>query len=166
MAVETVGIVERSQQSFEELKQILSSRRWQLYIFIITVIFIVVAIFVYNRFFKSTTKTSYVENKEFISGDYVDGIEVLYFYTLWCPICKNANTVWNEFINLPNFTGGKYNGTTIIFRMIDCDKETHIADKFDITGYPTVKLIKGDQVIDFDAKMTVDSLMQFVKTSA
>ena len=60
----------------------------------------------------------------------------------------------------------RYNGTTIIFRKIDCDKETHIADKFDITGYPTVKLIKGDQVIDFDAKMTVDSLMQFVKTSA
>jgi hypothetical protein len=37
-------------------------------------------------------------------------------------------------------------------------------DQYTIEGFPTIKLLKDGQVIDFDAKPTKDSLTQFLNT--
>jgi hypothetical protein len=34
--------------------------------------------------------------------------------------------------------------------------------KYNIDSYPTIKLTKGDMVVDFDSKITKDTLTQFV----
>jgi hypothetical protein len=37
-----------------------------------------------------------------------------------------------------------------------------MVDQYKIEGYPTIKLVKGNQVVDFDAKPTQQSLTQFL----
>ena len=48
---------------------------------------------------------------------------------------------------------------------IDCDKDTAIAEKFKVEGYPTIKLVRGNQVIEYDAKPDIDTLNQFLNAS-
>ena len=50
---------------------------------------------------------------------------------------------------------------------MDCsDSEASIMqaklDSYKVDGFPTIKMLKGNEVIDFDANPTMDSLEQFV----
>ena len=37
-------------------------------------------------------------------------------------------------------------------------------ETYKVEGFPTIKLVKGDQVIDFEAKPTESTLTQFLNT--
>ena len=54
---------------------------------------------------------------------------------------------------------------TVNFFEVDCDKDTTLANKFNIEGYPTIKLVNGNQIIEYDAKTDKEILMQFITTS-
>ena len=43
-------------------------------------------------------------------------------------------------------------------------KLSTLIKKYNIDSYPTVKLTKGDVVVDFDSKITKDTLIQFVNS--
>ena len=58
-----------------------------------------------------------------------------------------------------------FHGVTINFIEVDCDKDTALAEKFNVQGYPTIKLVRGNQVIEYDAKPNKDNLMEFLNTS-
>ena len=84
-----------------------------------------------------------------------------YFYTNWCPHCKKANP---EIEKLMERTGGVVNGVKLIIEKVDCDKDTETADKYEVNGYPTIKLIYNEKIYDYDAKPNVDTLLQFLNT--
>ena len=56
----------------------------------------------------------------------------------------------------------EYNGYKLIFRQIDGEKNPELADKYKIEGYPTIKLVKGNQIIEYDAKPSVAHLKEFL----
>ena len=58
----------------------------------------------------------------------------------------------------------KINGYTLNFIEVDCEANPDLANKFNISGYPTIKLVKGNQVIEFDAKPDVKTLETFLST--
>jgi thiol-disulfide isomerase/thioredoxin len=89
--------------------------------------------------------------------------EFLYFYTTWCPYCKKSMVEWNKFKGEWNHR--KYDGYEMVFREIDCDTNEALANKYKVETYPTIKMIKDNSIIDFDAKPTVDTLTQFLNTS-
>ena len=72
-----------------------------------------------------------------------------YFYTTWCPQCKKATPEWKA---IQSATNGVVKGKNIIFKEVDCDSDTATADQFNITGYPTIKLIYDDKTYEYDAK--------------
>ena len=39
-----------------------------------------------------------------------------------------------------------------------------MTEQYNIEGYPTIKLVRGDQVVDFEAKPTETTLTQFLTT--
>ena len=90
-------------------------------------------------------------------------IDLYYFYTAWCPYCKKAFQDWNKF--KAEWNQKVYEGYTIQFHEVDCDIQEALASKYDVTQYPTVKMIKDDMVIHFDAKPTVHSLTSFLMSS-
>lgn len=123
----------------------------------------VVAYFVYKNYFLPQAKPSYIENNEYEQKDEV-GIATIYlFYTTWCPHCKKAKPEWEKFKN--EYNERIINGKTLQFEEVDCDKDEETASRFNVEGYPTVKLVIGEQIIEFDAKPTYDTLVQFVESS-
>ena len=86
------------------------------------------------------------------------------FYVDWCPHCKTAKPEWDKVKQ--QYNGKTINGTTILFKEVNCTNETadvqEMISQYKIEGYPTIKLLKGNQVIDFDAKPTQDSLTKFL----
>ena len=90
-------------------------------------------------------------------------IDLYYFYTAWCPYCKKAMQEWNKF--KAEWNQKTYEGYTIQFHEVDCDIQEALADKYEVTQYPTVKMVKDDSVIHFDAKPTVHSLTAFLTSS-
>ena len=126
-------------------------------------VFVTAAIMVYKRKVAPTLNPSYVPNKEFASGRVDAGPAVYFFYTTWCPHCKTARPIWDKFKS--SMKGKKVNGQEVTFIEVDCDKEKALADRYDVKGYPTIKLVSGNQVVEYDAKPDIKSLEQFLKSS-
>jgi len=128
------------------------------------VLFTLIGVYVYKKNILSKVTPSYVNNKEFVVSD-VEGnknVDLYYFYTNWCPHCKNASPVWNEF---KKEIGDKYNDVNINYIEVDCDKDVDIAEKYNVTSYPTIKLEYNNKIVDYDAKPNKDTLKEFLATS-
>lgn len=92
--------------------------------------------------------------------------ELLFFYADWCPHCKTAKPIWNDL--KAQYQNKTINGYQVIFTEINCSEETAEVDKmmnqYNVEGYPTIKLLKDGQVIEYDAKPSKDTLNQFLNT--
>ncbi len=92
-----------------------------------------------------------------------DKVAQLYLFKVdWCPHCKKAKPIFDEVEK--DLNGRQINGYTVAFKTVDCEAEPDMADKFKIEGYPTIKLIKDGQVIEYDAKPDKDKIIEFLKT--
>ena len=60
------------------------------------------------------------------------------------------------------------NGYKVVFTDVNCTNESseveQMMDKYKIEGYPTIKLLKDGQIIEYDAKPSKDTLTQFLNT--
>ena len=86
-----------------------------------------------------------------------------YFYTTWCPYCKKSMVEWKKFKQ--EWNQKTYQGYTLQFHEVDCDIQETLANKYNVSQYPTIKLIKNGTIIDFDAKPTISSLTSFLNSS-
>jgi len=122
-------------------------------------------------YFLGQNNVKSVYNPETITEGYSgsDGknAELILFYVDWCPHCKTAKPEWETIKS--SFDGKKINGYTVVFTDVNCTNETKEIEKmistYKIEGYPTIKMIKDGQVIDFDAKPTQSSLTKFINSA-
>lgn len=125
---------------------------------VIIIILFVIAYNVYLYYKKPAPKTQSSNTKQ---------AEILFFYTDWCPHCTSAKPEWNAFKT--QYKDTPVNGYTLVFNEINCTKETpeseSMMEKYKVDGYPTIKLLVNNKVIDFDAKPTIPNLTQFVNTA-
>jgi thiol-disulfide isomerase/thioredoxin len=134
-----------------------------LLILFVVVIFLIAALVVYRRSISSKLSRKYVTNKEFTNDGAVVSADVYFFYTTWCPHCKTAKPIWEDFKN--EMKDKKVNGVKLNFFEVDCDKDTATSDKFKVKGFPTIKLVKGKQIIEYDAKPSKATLIEFVNSA-
>lgn len=115
---------------------------------------------IYNKFIKSIIDDHKL-NKEFINRkEASDKYSILYFYTDWCPFCKSSK---KEIEKFKFYIDEKIKEDfKIEFMSINCDKNEKLADKHNIESYPTLKIIYKKDTYDFDAKLTIDNLKQFL----
>jgi endoplasmic reticulum resident protein 44 len=151
----------------EQLKEMLSNLIYNkkfLIVVFVAALLTGIAFFIYNYYVAPRLNPSFVENKELVSAsDDITEIDIYYFFTEWCPYCKKARPIWD---NLKEQYNEKlFNGKTLNFKEVDCEKNEQMADRFNIEGYPTIKLVKGNQVVDYDAKPDAESLKEFLQTS-
>lgn len=130
---------------------------------IVLVVFIGVSFYGYKRYIVPSVKPNYVANKEFVDQGKNDDVELLFFYTTWCPHCKKAMPIWQKFKE--DNQNVVVNGRKLVFVEIDCDKEESVAQEYGVEGYPTIKLVKDGQVIEYDAKPDYDTLQEFIQTT-
>lgn len=129
--------------------------------------FAVVAIFYYFYYVSPSLNTKYEPNSELPIGDGSSNkAELLFFYADWCPHCKAAKPIWNDLKS--EYENKTINGYQVIFTEVDCSEETveveKLMNQYSVEGYPTIKLVKDGQVIEYDAKPSRETLTQFLNT--
>ena len=136
-----------------------------LVIFLVTTIFIAAAFYVYITYIKKRAPAITGGPSQSSVSSQPGGAkscDLYFFYADWCPHCKKAKPEWQNLKSM--YSGGKQiNGYTINFVDVS-DKNKEIVDKFNVEGFPTIKLIKGNQIIEFDAKPDVKTMDQFLNT--
>jgi thiol-disulfide isomerase/thioredoxin len=137
----------------------------------IVVALLLIGVIGYCYFGQSGVKSVYNAQNimEGYSGSGGDGksAELILFHVDWCPHCKTAKPEWETAKS--TFDGKKINGYNVVFTDVNCTNETKEIEKmvstYKIEGYPTIKMIKDGQVIDFDAKPTQSSLTKFINSA-
>lgn len=135
-------------------------------IILIVLMFIILSIYYYYSYVKPLMKTSYKPNSEGSTSNSQNQAELMLFYVDWCPHCKTAKPEWENVKS--EYENRTINGYKVQFVEINCTEENPQVEKmintYNIEGYPTIKLLKDGQVIDFDAKPTQSNLSQFLNT--
>ena len=140
----------------------------------IIVLFIILAYQVYYKYILPRLNPDFLPNKEFETSGETDGAdgkktkkidtaELIFFCVKWSPHCKKAKPEWEKVMK--KFEDQKINGVTIYFKEIDCEVDEELANEYKVDSYPTIKLIKGDQVIEYNAKPEADILEEFLFTT-
>ena len=123
---------------------------------------ILITYYIYTNYIN---KTTYSPNREGMT-DTNKQATLMLFYVDWCPHCKTAKPEWDSLKS--EYEGKTINGYTMDFVEYNCtneDKETEeLMNKYKIEGYPTIKLLKDNQVIEYDAKPTKATMSQFLTT--
>jgi thiol-disulfide isomerase/thioredoxin len=124
--------------------------------------------FIY-MYFQAQKKVSYKPNNEKMpagSSNETNVAEMMLFYVDWCPHCKTAKPAWEEV--KADYENKTINGYRVIFTEINCTNESpeieQLMNKYNIEGFPTIKLVKDGQVIEYDAKPTKATMEQFLNT--
>jgi len=141
---------------------------WKLLFILATIVALIMAIvYVYKKYMTPKLNVEYEPNKEFIDKGDSNEAEIIMFTVDWCPYCKKAMPIWKEFKE--EYSGKVINGYKLNFETVNCTDEkdnnvVEMLEKYNIDGYPTIKLLKEDEVITFDAKPERASLEKFLQT--
>ena len=134
----------------------------------VVILFGILAAFYYFYYLAPQMNAQYKPNSEQVGtgSDDSKNAELLFFYADWCPHCKTAKPIWNDLKS--EYQNKTINGYRVVFTEVNCSEETAEVDKmmnqYNIEGYPTLKLIKDGQVIEYDAKPSKDTLTQVLNT--
>lgn len=142
------------------------SNKRTLLIILIAALFIAAAVWTYNKYVTPRVNVAYAPNKEFVEkGSDSDVADLYFFYTDWCPHCKTAKPIMAKLKEYIDSEGGQIKGVKINMINVDCEKDSETADRYNVEGYPTIKLVYGNKVIEYDAKPDLDTLKQFLNSS-
>jgi thioredoxin-like negative regulator of GroEL len=122
---------------------------------IVIIIFGGIAYYLYSRNFNN----NFVYNDEYRNINRSKEGRLILFYVNWCPHSKESLDKWNIIKN-------KYNNPnhTILFSEVDCEKDSEIANNYNIKEYPTIILVKDSKNYEYDANLSEDSLNLFINT--
>lgn len=133
------------------------------------VVFSIIAALYYFYYIYPKSSVKYQPNSEhMLAGSGGDGhtAELLFFFAEWCPHCKTAKPIWNDLKS--EYENKTINGYHVVFTEINCSEETAEVEKmmnqYNVEGYPTIKLLKDGQIIEYDAKPSKETLTQFLNT--
>lgn len=146
------------------------SINWTIVMYIILAIFLIIfGYYMYQQYTVSSTEsTAYKANRENIpvGAKQNNQAEMILFYVDWCPHCKTAKPEWDNLKSA--YANTPINGYHITFTEYNCTTESaeveELMNKYKIQGYPTIKLLKDNQVIEYDAKPTKSTMEQFLNT--
>jgi thiol-disulfide isomerase/thioredoxin len=119
-----------------------------------------VAIYTYKRYISPKINPKYVPNKEFLPEGETKTTEnatLYFFYTTWCPHCKQTLKDWEIYRTSSPLEGGTYS-------VVDCDKFPDKADFYQIESYPTIIMVVKDKKYIFDSNFSKESMDKFVDT--
>ena len=107
---------------------------------------------------KLITSTSIKPNLTPANGECI----VALFYADWCPHCQHFKPDFKKAMSSLNGQSGK-DGKKLRLEMVDCDADKNISRQYDVSGYPTVKLIKDDGTqVEYGGERTYEGLRKYL----
>jgi thiol-disulfide isomerase/thioredoxin len=124
----------------------------------------------YNKYLAKEGMECKAENfKSEISGDGVEGRQLVMFYADWCGHCNSMKPIWKE---VSDEVEAKNNNETdeskkVKMLKVNCgdDKPEHkdIRETYGVSGFPTIKLFEnGKETGEFKGERTKEGLLQFL----
>jgi thiol-disulfide isomerase/thioredoxin len=93
--------------------------------------------------------------------------EMCMFYVDWCPHCKTAKVDWAAV--KAQYDGKIVNGHTMVFTEYDCTNQTaevnEFMDKHSIESFPTIKLHRNGEWVEYQANVSKGTLIEFMNTA-
>lgn len=135
------------------------------------IVFIIAGYYIYTNYvgMKDSRNTAIYQPTD--DKKTVANIITVYFFTAdWCPHCRNAKPVIDEFQT--EYDNKIINKKPISIKRVDCTDSdiAEVAEQiahFNVTSFPTVKIQDSNgKIFEFDAKITNANLENFVKTVA
>ena len=163
----TMAAVETSAST---IKNMIFNKKFVIILFVVS-IFIAVAFYVYTTYISPQMDPDYVPNREFTDMGESDGNADLYFFSAeWCPYSKKARPIWNNIKK--QYDGRAINNVNLRFVELDGEKDEKEMENFEnkflngkkIDGFPSIYLVKNDQVIEYEAKPNAEILKQFIES--
>ena len=148
----------------EVVKKIVSPYYKYIVGIIALIIFGYAAMYGYNNYFvkKNENKFSDVPNAPRRNKE----VSIMLFHVDWCPHCKKAMPEWENFKK--QYNNKEVNGYIVKCSDIDCTSESsdvqNMMNKYSIESYPTVKMVKDKNTIEFDSKISATTLEHFVNS--
>ena len=150
----------------EAVKYQFSSKKFLIIIILIS-LFLGAAFYVYSNYIAPRLNPKFVSNREFTQQETIDNAELYFMFAEWCPYSKKVMPIWDSLKE--KYNRKKVNNYTVVFKELDGDKNEKEIDDFSkrfnkkIDGYPTIILIKQNEVIEFDAEPTKENLTAFIE---
>tara|TARA_B100000795_G_scaffold118869_1_gene88445 strand:+ start:1129 stop:1593 length:465 start_codon:yes stop_codon:yes gene_type:complete len=150
----------------EAIKYQFSSKKFLIIIVLIS-LFLGAAFYVYNNYIAPRLNPKFVSNREFTQQETVNNTELYFMFAEWCPYSKKVMPIWDKLKE--KYNRKKVNNYVVIFKELDGDKNEKDVDDFSkrfnkkIDGFPTIILIKQNEVIEFDAEPTEENLTAFIE---
>lgn len=133
-----------------------------MYKIIATAIIVIAMYYAFNWYQETRTQVAHsVENYD--GTENANGkpdLVCTMYYTTWCKFCTKAKPEWERVIQ--EFNGKVVNGKKILITKIDCEKNTDVAEKENIKGYPTFKFNLNDKYYDYPDEPVFDKFKTFI----
>ena len=146
-------------------KKLLHSNNMLVCLFV--VVLVAVALFYIYR----ENKTNLLENFEshnlnnLVSKPNPSDNEVVLvlFYVDWCPHCVSTKPEWSKLVD--NMNNKEVNGVNVKIQGCNAegsDLEKEFANENDVQGFPTIKLIKNNDVVEYNGARNAEAMETFV----
>jgi thiol-disulfide isomerase/thioredoxin len=87
---------------------------------------------------------------------------VALFYADWCPHCQHFKPHFQRAMKELNGKLGK-DGKKMRLEMVDCDANKDISRQYDVSGYPTVKILGDDGTqVEYGGERTYEGLRKYL----
>ena len=115
-----------------------------------------------NRCFSSSVKISIAE---ILAISVVSVIDLTDAFAKKSPTPDFEAKLQGKQQTVPEERGTGHGKASFWFTEINGEDNPDIADKYKVEGYPTIKLIKGSQIIEYDAKPSLPHLTEFLQST-
>ena len=138
----------------------MKKENWSMLAFIALIVLLFA---IYYLSYKSNYEQSNFES--FASGEpnltvSSNEIVIALFYADWCPHCVSFKPDYKKAMTKLN--GKSHKGKNMRFEMVDCDKHKNLSKKYDVNGFPTVKILNGDgSTAEYKGERTYEGLTEY-----
>jgi len=86
---------------------------------------------------------------------------VVEFYAPWCGHCKKLTPEWGQAA-----TRLLKNDPPVLLAKVDCTVETELQSRFDVKGYPTIKIFRRGTPSEYSGPRVADGIVSYVEKQA
>ena len=124
---------------------------------VVGAVLLVILYVLYNK--NNTSNEGFAENLEPIGNE----VKLVLFHATWCGHCQKFKPEWAKAENALKKMGNNVNGKSIRMVKVDADEQPDLVKKYNVSGFPTVKVMTQGKIMDYEGDRSMSGLMKYVK---